>query len=58
MRFAAAQRAESCVTAQVTELVRVIRTITLLRYLSEPELREQITAITTKPRRSTATRND
>ncbi|WP_432850499.1 Tn3 family transposase [Amycolatopsis sp. CA-161197] len=30
------------------ELGRVIRTITLLRYLSEPELREQITAITNK----------
>ncbi len=27
---------------------RVIRTITLLRYLSEPELREQITAITNR----------
>jgi TnpA family transposase len=30
------------------ELGRVIRTITLLRYLSEPGLREQITAITNK----------
>jgi TnpA family transposase len=30
------------------ELGRVIRTITLLRYLSEPELREQITAITNR----------
>lgn len=30
------------------ELGRVIRTITLLRYLSEPRLREQITAITNK----------
>jgi TnpA family transposase len=30
------------------ELGRVIRTITLLRFLSEPELREQITAITNK----------
>ena len=30
------------------ELGRVIRTITLLRHLSEPELREQITAITNK----------
>lgn len=30
------------------ELGRVIRTITLLRFLSEPELREQITAITNR----------
>jgi TnpA family transposase len=30
------------------ELGRVIRTVTLLRYLSEPGLREQITAITNK----------
>lgn len=30
------------------ELGRVIRTITLLRYLSEPQLREQITAITNR----------
>jgi TnpA family transposase len=30
------------------ELGRVIRTVTLLRYLSEPQLREQITAITNK----------
>jgi TnpA family transposase len=30
------------------ELGRAIRTITLLRYLSQPELREQITAITNK----------
>jgi TnpA family transposase len=30
------------------ELGRVIRTVTLLRYLSEPALREQITAITNK----------
>jgi TnpA family transposase len=30
------------------ELGRVIRTVTLLRYLSEPTLREQITAITNK----------
>ncbi|MFC5747539.1 Tn3 family transposase [Actinomadura rugatobispora] len=30
------------------ELGRAIRTITLLRYLSEPELREQITAITNR----------
>jgi TnpA family transposase len=30
------------------ELGRVIRTITLLRYLSEPSLREQITAVTNK----------
>jgi TnpA family transposase len=30
------------------ELGRVIRTITLLRYLSEPQLRDQITAITNK----------
>ncbi|WP_406276572.1 Tn3 family transposase [Nocardia sp. NBC_00881] len=30
------------------ELGRVIRTITLLRYLSEPALREQITAVTNK----------
>jgi TnpA family transposase len=30
------------------ELGRVIRTVTLLRYLSEPELREQITAITNR----------
>ncbi len=30
------------------ELGRVIRTITLLRYISEPELREEITAATNK----------
>ncbi|MDV6246976.1 Tn3 family transposase (plasmid) [Rhodococcus opacus] len=30
------------------ELGRVIRTVTLLRYLSEPGLREQITAVTNK----------
>jgi Tn3 transposase DDE domain len=30
------------------ELGRAIRTITLLRYLSEPQLREQITAITNR----------
>ncbi|WP_236565772.1 MULTISPECIES: transposase [Nocardia] len=30
------------------ELGRVVRTITLLRFLSEPELREQITAITNR----------
>src|SRR3954452_20660722 len=30
------------------ELGRAIRTITLLRYLSDPELREQITAITNR----------
>lgn len=30
------------------ELGRAIRTITLLRYLSEPALREQITAITNR----------
>ena len=30
------------------ELGRVIRTVTLLRFLSEPELREQITAITNR----------
>jgi TnpA family transposase len=30
------------------ELGRVVRTITLLRYLSEPELRESITAITNR----------
>ena len=30
------------------ELGRVVRTITLLRFLSEPQLREQITAITNR----------
>ncbi len=30
------------------ELGRVIRTITLLRFISEPELREKITAATNK----------
>jgi TnpA family transposase len=30
------------------ELGRVVRTITLLRYLSDPDMREQITAVTNK----------